>query len=113
MKLLIRARKVALDPALHAHVQRRLDFALARFGNDVGQVTVTLSDAAERGDGAIGRCRIDANLWPTPVSAEDENRDLFAAVTHAAHRLARSIARALDRERRWHDGSHGNDGSRR
>jgi putative sigma-54 modulation protein len=105
MKVRIRERDVALTGVLRAHVERRLDFALARFGNEIQRVTVQLSNGEQRDADGAKRCRIDVALRPAKVRVEDADADLFAAITHAAQRLSRSVARALERGRNQNGGN--------
>jgi ribosomal subunit interface protein len=99
MKIRIRERNVALTTGLRAHVARRLDVALARFGNEIDHVTVQFSDGEHEDEDAARRCRIDVALRPANVRIEDTDADLFTAVSHAAHRVSRSVARAIAHER--------------
>ena len=43
-------------------------------------------------------------MRPRSVSVEETGADLFVAVENASHRLKRSVARALEREKAWSDG---------
>jgi ribosome hibernation promoting factor len=95
VRIQIRERNLKLTGDLRAHVERRLGFALGRFAARIGRVTVRLSGTR----GADKRCEIEVGLLPKSVTVEDTDADLFAAVDHAARRVSRSIARALERER--------------
>jgi ribosomal subunit interface protein len=95
MRIEIRGRNVDLTGAMRTHVERRLGFALGRFGARIGRVTVRLSGAGR----ADKRCEIEVALRPNSVKVEDTDADPFAAVDHAARRVARTIARAFERER--------------
>jgi ribosomal subunit interface protein len=95
MRIEIRGRNLELTDVLRAHVERRLGLALGRFAARIGRVTVRLT-----GDrGADKHCAIEVALRPTSVKVEDTDADPFAAVDHAARRVSRTIARALERER--------------
>jgi ribosome hibernation promoting factor len=94
MTIRIRQRNAEVTSALRAQVERRLSFALSRFGQRIARVTVRLSES----DDACKRCQITVGLRPRIIEAEDTDVDLLAAVDHAANRISRSIARALDRE---------------
>jgi len=96
MKIQIRSRDVAVPAVLRAHVERRLAFALGRFGERIGCVTVRLSDAGGQPSGAAQCCRIEVGLGPRSERAEDTDADRFAAVDHAIDRVSRSVARALE-----------------
>jgi putative sigma-54 modulation protein len=94
VKLRIHEDNLEVTKALRAHIEDRLRFALAQFDDRIGPVTVRLSDPG----GPDKRCRIEVALRPRRVQVEDTHRDLFAAVNHATERLARSVARAIERE---------------
>ena len=94
MKLQIRERDQPLTKRLREHIERRVGFALARFGERVVRVMVRFSDGKGRpGKGKL--CEIEVTLRPQTVRVEDRDPDAFAAVDHVAARVSRSIARAL------------------
>ncbi len=95
MTVYIRERDLQLTKVLRDYVERRLAFALGRFGEQVRRVTVRLSPTG----GVDKRCRIEVDLRPKRVQVEDTDADLFAAVNRASRRVARSVAHALERER--------------
>jgi putative sigma-54 modulation protein len=99
MKIHVRGRNVEVTEVLRAHVERRLGLALGRFGEQIGPVSVEFSNIDPDG-GVDGRCEIHVSLRPRSVRVEDRDANLFSAVDHAAGRLSRSVARALERERR-------------
>jgi ribosomal subunit interface protein len=85
-----------LAQALRFYVERRLRFALGRFGSRVGQVTVRIG-----GNGpAENRCRISTEVLPFGrVAAEENDPDLFAAIDRATGRIGRLFRRELERAR--------------
>ena len=100
VKIQIRERNVEVSENLRAHVERRLGFALARFGQRIARVIVRFSDApGDRGDDK--RCQIHVGLRSRSARVEDTDADPFTAVDRAAERLSRSIASVLEREREW------------
>jgi putative sigma-54 modulation protein len=99
MKIQIRTKGFTLGKALRAHVERRVGLALGRFADRIGVVVVRLSDGGDK------RCEIEAAFRPKKVLVEDSNTSLVAAVDHATSRASRSIARALERERRSQGGA--------
>ncbi len=83
-----------LAMAIHSYVERRLHFALARFGHHVGEVTVRLSTDSP----SANRCRISAEVLPFgQVTLEETDPDLFAAIDRATGRIGRLFGRELDR----------------
>lgn len=102
MKIQIRKRNVEVNEELRAHVERRLGYALGRFGDRIGGVTVRFSDINGHRGGVDKRCQIDVDLQAArAVRVEDTDADLFAVVDRAAHRAARSIARVIEREHQF------------
>jgi putative sigma-54 modulation protein len=95
---------------LRDHVTRRIGFALSRFGEEISRVTVQFSEGNGDASGEEKLCQIDVGLRPRTVRVEDTDADPFAAVSHAAGRASRSVARALEREREL---DAGRGGSRR
>jgi putative sigma-54 modulation protein len=85
---------------------RRVAFALARFGRQVRSVSVCLEDVNGPRGGVDKRCAIQADLAPGgSVRVEKTDSELPAAVGRAAMRLAQAVARAIGRRRdatkRW------------
>src|SRR3989454_2344352 len=105
MKIHIRKRNVEVTKILRAHVESRLGLALGRFGERIGRVMVRFSDTDGRRSVLDKRCQIDVGLRPRSVRVEDMDVDLFVAVDHATDRVSRSVARALEREHEWDEGS--------
>src|SRR5581483_6014928 len=80
---------------LKGYIERRLRFALGRFGDRVGHVTVRVSRNANEHE-----CRISTELMPFGrVAGKDTDADLFSAVDRAAGRVGRLFGRELQRVR--------------
>ncbi len=102
MQLQVRGRNIELTEALRAHVERRLQFALSRFGQRIGRVLVRLADVNGPRGGDDKSCHVDVNLFPSgKVLVEDLDADLYAAIDRAAERVGRSVVRELEREREF------------
>lgn len=100
MHVKIRARKIEIDEALRAHVNRRLRFALGRFGERIAKVAVRFEDANGTRGGVDKLCQIDVALRPSGnVIVEDIDADLRTVVDRAADRAGRAVARNLQRHR--------------
>jgi ribosomal subunit interface protein len=82
--------------ALRNYVERRLRFALGRFGERVGQITVRLGP-----DGRVGNhCRLTAEMLPFgQVRIDETDSDLFTAIDRAAGKIGRRFGRELERLR--------------
>ncbi len=85
MHIAIHVSDADLTGAVNSYVERRLRFALSRFGARVGHVSVRMS-----ADGpASSRCRIEAELLPFGhVAVEEIDSDLFAAIDQAQEESA-------------------------
>lgn len=85
-----------LAEAFRSYVERRLRFALGRFGGRVGQVTVRVGE-----DGPAERhCRISTEVLPFGrVAVDESDPDLFAAIDRATGRIGRLFGRELERVR--------------
>lgn len=100
MRLEVRGQHIDVTEALHSHATRRLQFALSRFGQRITRVTVHLTDPNGPRGGRDKHCRIVAKMkHGGEVIAEDLDADLYAAITQAADRLGRAVARELERQR--------------
>jgi ribosome-associated translation inhibitor RaiA len=96
----VRGYGVEVGPELGRLVERRLSFALSRFGGRLRAVSVSLTDLNGPRGGIDKRCSIQARLSPRgTVRVEHTDSELPAAVDRAATRLARAVARALERRR--------------
>ena len=95
MQIGFRIQNADATEALRGYVERRLRFAMGRFGNRVGQVKVHLSR-----NGGENECRISAELQPFGrVAVRESHPDLFAAMDRAAGRIGRLFGRELQRLR--------------
>lgn len=100
MKFGIRGRHIELTAPLLAHVERRLRFALSRFGQKIRLVAVQLTDLNGPRGGLDKQCRVRVALSPSGrVMAEAIDADLPTAIDRAADRLERSVTRELERRR--------------
>jgi ribosome-associated translation inhibitor RaiA len=99
MQLEIRAR-LGMSEGLRSTIERRMAFALGRFGARIAGVTVWLSDVNGPRGGVDKRCRVQVALASGPaVRVEDADADLYAAIGRAAERVGRAVARDLARRR--------------
>ena len=77
-------------------MERRLGFALGRFGERIGRVSLRFSDTNSHRGGVDKRYQIDVGLRPRSVRVEHTDADLIVALGHAADRASRS---------EWEEGS--------
>jgi putative sigma-54 modulation protein len=96
MQLAMRSNGADLVEGFNSYVERRLRFALGRFGGRVGHVTVRV-DADGR---SASRCRISAEVLPFGhIEVEESDPDLFIAIDRATGRIGRLFGRKLERAR--------------
>jgi putative sigma-54 modulation protein len=102
----VRSFGIDVDADMGGLVERRLSFALSRFGRRVRHVSVALVDVNGPRGGIDKKCAMHARLAPRgKVRVEDRDSEVAAAVDRAAGRLARAVGRALERRREGAKGS--------
>ncbi len=100
MRIGIRGRHIELTEALLAHVERRLRFALSRFGQKIRLAAAQLADINGPRGGVDKQCKVTVTLSPSgKVMVEATDADLHTAIDRAADRLERSVTRELRRRR--------------
>ena len=100
MKLEMHGKGVPLNRGLRSHVERRLCFALDRFGDRIRKVRVRLHDLNGPRGGEDIRCQVQAWLAPGQMVLVQETRaDPFSAVARASDRIGHSCARRFGRIR--------------
>lgn len=100
MRVEVRSRNVDVGPDLRTWIDRRLAFALGRFGHRVGRVRVSLTDLNGPRGGADVGCLVEAKLARDgTVVAEVIDSEVGTAVSRAAERLARRVKSTLNRQR--------------
>ncbi|MFA7329535.1 MAG: HPF/RaiA family ribosome-associated protein [Candidatus Delongbacteria bacterium] len=100
MKIQISARDLELNPELHGHIERRIQFGLGRFAPRVRQVKVRLTDENGPKGGEDLSCRLELVLTAggSLIVSERDSQPRPAA-DRAVERMARQLARHLERER--------------
>lgn len=91
---------------LQYRIDRRLRFALARFGDRIGRVVVFLSDLNGPKGGIDKSVRVLTRIDGIGlVVAMVVDSDWTVAVDRAAHRIGQNVSRALIRQRQRMSGS--------
>jgi putative sigma-54 modulation protein len=99
MDVSVRGTNIELSPTVVAHVERRLYFALGRFGRRVRAARVRMTDVNGPKGGLDTECHIVLRLDPSgSLEISDLGGDVYAAVDAAADRVSRSIGRRLARQ---------------
>ena len=100
MKLQLISQGFALTPALRRHLERRLAFALGRFGHEVSQVWARVADTNGPKGGVDKVVAIHAHVNRAPaIIVTHAAADYYEAVTAAARRLKAVLGRRLHRRR--------------
>ena len=101
MHIDIRTHGFPLTAALRDHAARRLRFALARTGEDIRSVTLTLGDVNGPRGGCDKTCHVRIARHNRPVLVIGQTaEDMYAAIDRAADRAGRALAREVGRDNR-------------
>lgn len=109
MRVQIRLRGVENTSSLIEYATRRAHQHLSRFGRQVSDVTVRLSDVNGPKGGEDKRCQLTVSGPRLGLlTLSDTHADLLAGIDLALDRLAHVVGRALERTREPHpDRTHG------
>ncbi len=106
MRVGIRARHGRIRRSLEEQLERRIHFALGRFGRRIRRISAFLEDINGPRGGEDQRCRIEVSMVPSgSIMAEATDVEVLSAVGRAAERVARRLRDTLDRERTVRRGS--------
>jgi putative sigma-54 modulation protein len=98
MQIDIQARGFRLTEGLRTQAERRVRFALGSTSGRVRSVVMRLADQNGPRGGLDKCCTIRANLpGGPPVIIEQQETDLYVAIDRAADRVARAVARRLEK----------------
>lgn len=96
MQMDLRIQNTDVAEVLKGYIERRLRFALGRFGDRVGQVSVRITGNAS----GENECRISTEARPFGrVAVRESDPDLFAAIDRATGRVGRLFGREVQRVR--------------
>lgn len=100
MQIEIRSLNDSVEHPQRAYVERRLLFALGRFGSRIRRVLVRLEDLNGPRGGLDKRCHIEARLAGRGMLVVDvRDVELEPAVSRAASRIARRVRDELTTRR--------------
>ena len=95
-----RSNGVALEQGLREHIERRLTFAMSRFGARVLKTVVHLADNNGPKGGVDKSCLIVVRLRGLgELVAELVDTDWLAVVDRATTRIGHNVSRELERKR--------------
>jgi ribosome-associated translation inhibitor RaiA len=98
MTIHVSTRGVPLTPDLREHTERRLAFALGRFGERISRVRVRIVDVNGPRGGVDTCCTVQVQLPRlSPVIVEETSHEVLVAVDVAAERAGRAVSRRIDR----------------
>jgi putative sigma-54 modulation protein len=91
-------RNADLAKILRNYADRRLHFALSRFGDRVDRVMVTVSESTDGERTSEKHCSIRVDLKPFgQVFAQEIDPDAYAAIDRAAGRVGRLLASRFEK----------------
>ncbi len=100
MKISIKAHRLKIDKQVNAAMERRLRFALGRFGASVKEVKVRLTDLNGPKGGVDKECLIVVRLQRGgEVVVQGSGKDCIATLNYCADRISRAVERDLSRNR--------------
>ena len=103
MRVSVSGHRVKVTTGLREYIDRRLYFALGRFGPAIDHVSVRVGDINGPRGGVDKHCQIVVKLRASgsnPIAIDDTDEDLRVAVSQASNRAGRTVARAIERKRR-------------
>lgn len=101
MKITIKAHQLQLDQETSTNMERRLRFALGRFGDSINRVTVRLTDLNGPKGGIDKECLIVVKLQKGgEVIVQGSGMDCSATLNYCADRIGRAVDRELSRNRK-------------
>ena len=96
MRVELHVKGMDAEDALREYVERRIHFALSRFGSRLGRVVIRLTRTDGPQAASQKQCQIVIRLLPSgSVSAVATHADLFVAIDRAVERAGQSVQRRL------------------
>lgn len=101
VRIQVRDGGIAVTDDVREHVERHLHFALSRFGGQVRNATVRLSETRAPNGFGGKTCNVEVGLLGQTefVVVEDCDPELYVAIDRALERTGRAVGRALERRR--------------
>ncbi len=100
MELRLRVRHADVPEILRTYAERRLGFALRRFADRIGPVTVRIDDLNGPRGGIDKLCCIRVRLVPSgTVMMYEVDTDTVVAIDRVADRVVRAVRQELGRRR--------------
>ena len=100
MRIVVTGRQAWSNSQAESLIERRIRFALTRFAPAIGDVTVILRDESGPRGAPARKCQVVVGLRPRGSVVVNCTGSTFeAAVSNAAERASRNVARSLERKR--------------
>ena len=97
MKISLQFKDLQVTASDRQRIEDRIRLALTRFAPLIRGLTATVSDENGSRGGVDKRCRLVVRLHAGTVVVSEQSTAVIAAVTQAAERAARSVARVHHR----------------
>jgi len=96
MNLQIHVTDLVMSDAMREHLERRIQFALSRFGDQVRRVNVHIWHRDAVQEGGHNGCRIEVAVQNVGIiAADDMHPDAYEAIDVSIERVGRAVGRAL------------------
>jgi putative sigma-54 modulation protein len=106
MEIELRTRDASLPTFFQEFTERRLRFALDRYGTRIRRVRVWVADLNGPRGGRDKACRIKLEVIPSGVLVIEERAvDCYLAISRAVRRLAENLERKFSSAKRNRNGS--------
>ena len=102
MRFSVSGDRVKVTTGLREYIDRRLYFALGRFGPAIDHVSIRVGDINGPRGGVDKHCQIVVKLRASgngKIAIEDRDENLYAAIARTTARAGRTVARTLERKR--------------
>jgi putative sigma-54 modulation protein len=94
MRVELHVKGMDAEDALREYVERRIHFALSRFGSELERVAIRLTKTDGSQGASQKQCQIVIRLLPSgSVSVVATHADLFGAIDRAVERAGQSVQR--------------------
>ncbi|MFT3768407.1 MAG: HPF/RaiA family ribosome-associated protein [Minicystis sp.] len=100
MQIEVRSRDAEMPEEIRAHAAGKLQLALARFGDRIASIKISLADVNGPKGGVDKTCRVlvhGREAWSVVVSEQDA--DPYALIERAGDRVGQAVRRTIIRRR--------------
>lgn len=100
MKLFVKGRGLKPTRSLRSYIERRVLFAMGRFADEIGNITVWIGDLNGPRGGVDKECKLQVALVAKGgLILCERDSDLYQAIDRVFDRAGHNISRQLDRRR--------------